>query len=121
MAVGRAQASFWSVDRDYTQASLDTLRKGRWGKYKSKPWQLLSVLGEWSELGTRVGYYKKAKKALAEKNGGTIDRNILVEAALESRDLTDFARGGKSSRTWNNSPGSILPTVLCFMMNHDED
>ena len=163
MAMGGAQASFWSIDRDYTQASLDSLRKGRWGKYKSKPWQLFSALGEYSELGTRVGYYKKAKKALAEKNGGKIDRGILIQAALESRDLTDFARGGKTSRDWNSAVafanasiqgwdkfartfdprqywskdpeirkqweramirlalGSILPTVLLFMLNHDED
>ena len=121
------------------------------------------MLGELSELGTRVGYYKKAKAALAAKNGGKIDRSILVQAALESRDLTDFARGGRTSRDFNNTiaffnasiqgwdkfartydprqywskdpevrkeweramfrlaVGSILPTVLCFMINTGGD
>ncbi|MBR0060865.1 MAG: hypothetical protein IJP68_05235, partial [Selenomonadaceae bacterium] len=163
MAMGGAQASFWSVDRDYTQASIDHLTKGKWKQYKSKPWNLFSMLGEYSELATRVGYFKKANKSLAAQNGGKIDRETLITAALESRDLTDFARGGKSSRTWNSwaafanasiqgwdkffrtfdprkalsknkaerqewqramfrlAIGSILPAVLCFMINHDED
>ncbi|MBR0061625.1 MAG: hypothetical protein IJP68_09120, partial [Selenomonadaceae bacterium] len=165
MAMGGAQASFWSVDRDYTQASLDKLTKGKWGQYKSVKgfFKLFAVLGEYSELGTRVAYYKKAKKALAAQNGGKIDRTTLITAALESRDLTDFARGGEASRTWNSlaafanasiqgwdkffrtfdprqafskdkkvrqewqramfrlAVGSILPTVLCFMINSGGD
>lgn len=165
MAMGGAQASFWSVDRDYTQASIDQLTKGKWGQYKSVKgfFKAFAVLGEYSELATRVAYYKKAKKALAAQNGGKIDRTTLITAALESRDLTDFARGGDASRTWNSlaafanasiqgwdkffrtfdprqywskdkkvrqewqramfrlAIGSILPTVLCFMVNSGGD
>ncbi|MBR3747762.1 MAG: hypothetical protein IKN27_12455 [Selenomonadaceae bacterium] len=102
-------------------------------------------------------------KFCAAQNGGKIDRTTLITAAPESRDLTDFARGGKSSRTWNSlaafanasiqgwdkffrtfdprkalskdkterqqwqramfrlAIGSILPTVLCFMINSGDD
>ena len=59
---------------------------------------LFSRLGEWSELGTRIGYFEKAKKAMTEKNGGKVDRAALVTVALESRDLMDFARGGSIRR-----------------------
>ena len=38
---------------------------------------------------------------MAKKHDGKIDQNILITAALESRDLMDFARGGKASREWN--------------------
>ena len=105
MAAGGAQASFWSVDRDYTEASINNLTKRGLKKYTSIKGflDLFSRLGEWSELGTRIGYFEKAKKAIAEKNGGKVDRAALVTAALESRDLMDFARGGQASRAWNNA------------------
>ena len=60
-------------------------------------------MGEWSELGMRIGYFEKVKNARAKANGGKIDRSDLVSAALESRDLMDFARGGKAGRSWNNA------------------
>lgn len=112
MAFGAAQASFWSVDRDYAQSSIEQLTKG--GKYykrlKAASGVLeflrtlvepLRILGEYSELGTRIGHFKRVKAELAKKNGGKIDRDILITAALESRDLMDYARGGSSSRNWN--------------------
>ena len=60
-------------------------------------------MGEWSELGTRIGYFEKVKNARAKANGGKIDRSDLVSATLESRNLMDFSRGGKAGRSWNNA------------------
>ena len=71
----------------------------QWILYKD----LFSRLGEWSELGTRIGYFEKVKNARAKANGGKIDRSDLVSATLESRDLMDFSRGGKAGRSWNNA------------------
>ena len=104
MTAGGAQASFWSVDRDYTEASINSLTKKGLKKYSSIKGflDLFSRLGEWSELGTRIGYFEKVKNARAKINGGKINRADLVTAALESRDLMDFARGGPASRSWNN-------------------
>ena len=53
---------------------------------------------EWMAMG--VAYYKKAKKVLAAQNGGKIDRATLITAALESRDLTDFAHVGDGKFHW---------------------
>ena len=110
MIHGGAQASFWSMDRDYAQASIEKLTRGRlknasrWVRIKDKAAQalhLLQMFGEYSELGTRIGHYKKVKEALAKQHGGKNTYNDLVTAAFESRDLMDFARGGASSRNWN--------------------
>ncbi len=63
MAAGGAQASFWSVDRDYTEASIRNLTKRGLKKYTSLNgfMDLFSRLGEWSELGTRIGYFELKK------------------------------------------------------------
>ena len=110
MIHGGAQASFWSMDRNYTQASIEKLTRGRlknaplYTRIKDKgaqALQLLQAFGEYSEIGTRIAHYKKVKDILAKQHGGKNTYNDLVTAAFESRDLMDFARGGSSSRNWN--------------------
>ena len=110
MIHGGAQASFWSMDRDYTQASIEKLTRGRlkdappYVRIKDKAAQVLHFLqmfGEYSEIGTRIGHYKKVKGLLAKQHGGKITQDDMITAAYESRDLMDFARGGASSRNWN--------------------
>lgn len=110
MIHGGAQASFWSMDRNYTQASIEKLTRGRlknaplWTRIKDRGTQalhFLQAIGEYSEIGTRIGQYKKVKQHLAKLHGGKNTYDDLVTAAFESRDLMDFARGGASSRSWN--------------------
>lgn len=94
MSSGAAQADWVALDRNYTNSTLRKMMSTpaykkliKIGTYKD----MLQASAEYSEYGTRIGTYKKAKES-----GATI-----LEAALESRDLMDFARGGKSSRDWN--------------------
>ena len=101
---GGAQASFWSVDRNYERETLEKLTKGKYARWASAKglWNLLSVIGSYSEAGTRIGYFNKIMKAKAKQHGDSDIYGDLVTAAFESRDLMDYARGGKSSRQYNN-------------------
>lgn len=101
MASGAAQASAVSIDRNYTKSTIDKMTK-TWKQQmlSSSGWlDTLQKLGEWSEYGTRIGAYERAKNALGNKANPS---QAIAAAALESRDLMDFARGGKSSRQWNH-------------------
>ena len=98
---GAAQSSALSVDRNYAQSTLDRMTMSRKEKAMS-PKYLLDILqaaGEYSEYATRIGVYEKSV-AGARKQGQTLNGAILT-AALESRDMMDFARGGRKSRTLN--------------------
>ena len=104
MVSGGAQASFRSLDRNYAEGSLERLMKGKYKQYQSLKGigKLMQLLGEYSELGTRIAMFEKVKNKLAAERSGRMEYGDLVTAALESRDLMDFARGGKASREWNN-------------------
>jgi len=98
---GAAQSSALSVDRNYAQSTLDRMTMSCKEKAMS-PKYLLDILqaaGEYSEYATRIGVYEKSV-AGARKQGQTLNGAILT-AALESRDMMDFARGGRKSRTLN--------------------
>lgn len=100
MASGAAQASALSLDRQYTQATIDKMGKQFSEKvFSPSSWlNLLEMAGEVSEYGTRVAAYEKARQAKYSEN--KISAGI-IDAAIESRDLMDFARGGRASRTLN--------------------
>ena len=98
---GAAQSSALSVDRNYAQSTLDRMTMSRKEKAMS-PKYLLDILqaaGEYSEYATRIGVYEKSV-AGARKQGQTLN-GAIITAALESRDMMDFARGGRKSRTLN--------------------
>lgn len=109
IASGAGQSSAISLDRNYTQATIDNMSKTTREKYLSTSvfrsvLNALQAFGEYSEYGTRIGAYEKARKAEQKKaaaEGRRTDTAGIAEAALESRDLMDFARGGKASRSWN--------------------
>ena len=111
MAMGGAQSTLVSPDRNYTQISVDNLtktKKERWlgsgvSGFFSQVLNGLQAISEYSEYATRIGVYTQAKKVLAAKNAnGKATLDDMRKAALASRDSTiDFARAGKSMRTMN--------------------
>lgn len=107
LSSGAAQASAISLDRDYTQATLNQMSKTWKERLLSKEFlpailEGMQMVGEYSEYGTRIAAYERAKKKLAGENGPHSAAYDLASAALESRDLMDFARGGRGSRYLNN-------------------
>ena len=107
LSSGAAQASAISLDRDYTQATLNQMSKTWKERLLSKEFlpailEGMQMVGEYSEYGTRIAAYERAKKKLAGENGPHPAAYDLASAALESRDLMDFARGGRGSRYLNN-------------------
>ena len=107
LSSGAAQASAISLDRDYTQATLNQMSKTWKERLLSKEFlpailEGMQMVGEYSEYGTRIAAYERAKKKLAGENGPHPAAYNLASAALESRDLMDFARGGRGSRYLNN-------------------
>lgn len=109
MSSGAAQASALSLDRDYTENTVDNLTKTKKEKYFSKQGLLkaLQWAGEASEFGTRIAVYERTKKTL---NNDDLASGIMT-AALESRDTADFARGGNTSRTMNQMVPFFNATV----------
>ena len=111
MAMGGAQSTLVSPDRNYTQNSVDSLtktRRERWlgsgvGGFFSQVLNGLQAISEYSEYATRIGVYTQAKKILSAKNAdGKATLEDMRKAALASRDSTiDFARAGTSMRTMN--------------------
>lgn len=107
LSSGAAQASAISLDRDYTQATLNQMSKTWKERLLSKEFlpailEGMQMVGEYSEYGTRIAAYERAKKTLAGENGPHPAAYDLASAAFESRDLMDFARGGRGSRYLNN-------------------
>ena len=107
LSSGAAQASAISLDRDYTQATLNQMSKTWKERLLSKEFlpailEGMQMVGEYSEYGTRIAAYERVKKKLAGENGPHPAAYDLASAALESRDLMDFARGGRGSRYLNN-------------------
>lgn len=107
LSSGAAQASAISLDRDYTQATLNQMSKTWKERLLSKEFlpailEGMQMVGEYSEYGTRIAAYERVKKTLAGENGPHPAAYDLASAALESRDLMDFARGGRGSRYLNN-------------------
>ena len=107
LSSGAAQASAISLDRDYTQATLNQMSKTWKERLLSKEFlpailEGMQMVGEYSEYGTRIAAYERAKKKLAGENGPHPAAYDLASAALESRDMMDFARGGRGSRYLNN-------------------
>lgn len=107
LSSGAAQASAISLDRDYTQATLNQMSKTWKERLLSKEFlpailEGMQMVGEYSEYGTRIAAYERTKKKLAGENGPHPAAYDLASAAFESRDLMDFARGGRGSRYLNN-------------------
>lgn len=105
MSSGAAQASAVSVDRNYTQSTLDKMTKTRAQRWKNPKFLFLDTmqkLAELSEASTRIANYERVKKNLSKDGVEHLTNLELAEAAYESRDLMDFARGGKASRVWNS-------------------
>ena len=107
LSSGAAQASAISLDRDYTQATLNQMSKTWKERLLSKEFlpailEGMQMVSEYSEYGTRIAAYERVKKKLAGENGPHPAAYDLVSAAFESRDLMDFTRGGRGSRHLNN-------------------
>ena len=113
MVNGGAQSTFLTFDANYEQDAFDTLIKGKYKRFASAKGvlKLLETLGSYSELGTRLGRFEQVKGNLKEKHGGINIYGDLVSAALESRDLMDFARSGEAGRTMNALSAFANPAI----------
>lgn len=113
MVNGGAQSTFLTFDANYEQDAFDTLIKGKYKRFASAKGvlKLLETLGSYSELGTRLGRFEQVKGNLKEKHGGINIYGDLVSAALESRDLMDFARSGEAGRTMNAVSAFANPAI----------
>jgi hypothetical protein len=142
---GGMLAELVALDRAYLQKGLgEVIAKYPFLnriKYGANPIELLRVLSELAEQGTRIGEFKKARK-----KGATIE-----EAGFASREVTlDFARVGAKTRAvnsliafWNANvqgfdkmvrnfkdqpipataklvTGITLPSILLAIVNHDD-
>ena len=101
MASGAAQASMISLDRDYTQSTINNITRSWKERLVHNPLDLLQIAGEYSEYATRIGAYERAKNEIIKRDATISAMGAITEAAFESRDLMDFSRGGKSSRAMN--------------------
>lgn len=100
LSSGAAQSGRLTLDRNYTQTTLDDMTK-TWKQRAGLQGvlDLIQYASEISEAGTRIAVYTGAKRAVMEQ--GASQAQAIAEAALQSRDLMDFARGGKASRSAN--------------------
>ena len=143
-AGGGEHSMLVSLDREYLQKSYEDIHANKRKKLKNvlkNPIEMLRVISELGEAGTRIG---EAKKALSKGMSPQ-------EAAFASRELTlDFARIGaktkalnsmvafwnasvqgtdKMIRSFKNDPvrtsfktfvGITLPSILLYMANRDD-
>ena len=109
MASGASQASAISADRNYAQQSRNKILRS-WNKatpkeFMTKLLETTQSLAEVSEGLNRIAVYERNKDAVARmaaESGEKLNQSAaIIEAAFESRDTMDFARGGASSREWN--------------------
>ena len=109
MASGASQASAISNDRSYAQQSRNKILRS-WNKatpkeFMTKLLETTQSLAEVSEGLNRIAVYERNKDAVARmaaESGEKLNQSAaIIEAAFESRDTMDFARGGASSREWN--------------------
>ena len=89
---GGEQFAMVGMDRASLQKNLETLTgtgvTSTLTNVVKHPIEMLRVMGEWSEGGTRVGAYMKDRRKLGDSMAAR------AEAAFKSRDLMDFARRG---------------------------
>jgi len=107
LSSGADQAGFFSQERTTLQKTLKDITGGKKyavGKLIKNPLELLRVLGEFSEKGSRLGTFKRAIRG-AEKEGlKGFDQQLA--AMVQSREATvDFARRGAKMKAIN----AIIP------------
>ena len=149
LADGALNNAFASLDQNYLQKDI---RKMLASDIKSKaknvitnPLDILRALNEFSEVGTRLGQYRRARKKLGDT------KVAQQKAAIETRDLMDFNRAGytakainqlvpffnaqlqgvdKMARSFKENPvGTTLksisaitiPSIILYALNHDDE
>lgn len=102
IASGAAQTAAVSMDRNYTQASLNKIHKYSWksmAKWKNLPQDILNIfqyISEASEMGLRIAHYRAGLRKMS------VDKSInRQDIAYDTRDIMDFSRGGKAGRELN--------------------
>ena len=89
---GGMQSAMLSLDRTHLQKNLEDMMASKGKMLVKHPIEALRILGEYSELSTRMGEYRKARKK--GKSAAT--------SAFDAREITvDFARIGSSVRALN--------------------
>lgn len=98
---GGPQAALVSLDRTYLQKGIREVMETR-GLTKvirnvvKNPVEMMRIISEFSEAGTRVGEFKRATK------GKELTKERLLRAGLDSRNVTlDFAQMGTQARAVN--------------------
>ncbi len=102
IASGAAQTAAVSMDRNYTQASLNKIYKHSWksmARWKNLPQDILNIfqyISEASEMGLRIAHYRAGLRKMS------VDKSInRQDIAYDTRDIMDFSRGGKAGRELN--------------------
>lgn len=109
MASGAAQSALVSLDRNYTQASLNKIyrkTKPKWKQWIPTLEQLknaLQYVSEISEDTFRIAHYRAGKRYMEKQSQKNNDTNINIsKVAYETRDIMDFSRYGASGKEWND-------------------
>jgi hypothetical protein len=139
-AAGSENSFFVSLDRQAVNLTArDMTGQGNKIKYLKNPIEALRILSEFSEKGTRVGLYAKAKKkgastqeAMTEAREGTLDfGRIGTEKALNqiiafwnaSLQGTDkmFREMRNGRAVLRALMGITVPSILLWLINYDDD
>lgn len=121
LAAGGGQGLRQSLDRRYLQDDLRNIlavsMKDKAMNVIKNPLEAMRALSELSELGTRLGEFRKGVKKDGSAEG-------IRRAALSARDLIDFSRAGtvgkninKVSAFWNASVQGLDKTIRAFKQN----
>jgi hypothetical protein len=99
---GAMQSMFISMDRRYFSKDLKAqLTKGKVRNLVSNPLEMLRILSEIFESGSRIGQYKISLDAY-KKRGRLTDRDVVEKSGFDARDITiDFAKMGNKIQGWN--------------------
>jgi len=145
-AAGGEQSYFVSVDRQSTNLTARNLvgykKKGKERFATLNPLEALRMFSEWTEKGTRLGLYAKAKEkgatgleAMAESREGTLDFGRLGTQGKAINQIVAFWNANvqgtdKMARSFKRYPGRTamraflgitLPSIALWFINHDDE
>jgi hypothetical protein len=139
-ASGGENSFFVSLDREAVNLrARDMTGIGNKIKYVKNPVEALRILSEFSEKGTRVGLYAKARKkgatiqeAMTEAREGTLDfGRIGTEKAMNQiiafwnanlQGTDKLFRERKNGKAMMRAVmGITIPSIALWMLNHDDD
>ena len=145
-AAGGEQSYFVSLDRQSTNITARNLvgykKKGRERFATLNPIEALRMFSEWTEKGTRLGLYAKARQkgatpleAMTESREGTLDFGRVGSQGKAINQIVAFWNANvqgtdKMVRSFKRNPrrtalkafvGITLPSIILWFLNHDDE